>query len=176
MISSVRKKVFSVLAITYAFTATNVMANNKDIEEEERVIESSEIQNDARVNPFEDQNFLNIKFENGEELYWSMVNGFSVFEAPAPFGMNEKGLVIETEINERNNSYTSLIPERDTKVKSNDFPSWLLSKYETVEEIKKNIDNISIVKEDNDESLTYFITDKNDSLTIEIENSKPKLV
>ena len=174
MINSVRKKVFSVLAITYAFASTNVMADNEIVKEEEGSIENSAIQ-EARVTPFEDQNFLNINFEDGEQLYWTMVNGFSVFEAPAPFGMNEKGLVVETEINDLNNTYLEKTEERDTKIKSNDFPTWLLSKHKTVEEIRKNIDNISIVKESNDKSLTYFITDRNDSLTIEIKKSKPKI-
>lgn len=193
MISSASRKIFSALAITYAFASSSVMAEDDLLKKtnersdevffevennEENKIDTKEIAKKpvGRVVPFEDQNFLNISFEDGESLYWTMEHGFSIFETVAPFGMNEKGLVVETEVNDFANTYITEINDRATKMKSNDLPSWLLSKYSTVDEIKNNIENVMIVKESNDQSLSYFVTDKTDNITIEVKDSRLRIV
>lgn len=187
MIKSVRKRIFSALAITYALASANVMAEEKEVKKQDSEEEShlvQEVENislntsvnesthseEIRVEPFEDHDMLKIGFEDGEQLYWRMEIGFSVFETQAPFGMNESGLVIETEINEFANTYSTDVDDRKTKLKSNDFPSWILSKYKSVDQIKKDMGKVAIVKESNDNALTYFIQDKYDSISIEVKD------
>lgn len=195
MITSLRRKVFSALAITYAFASSNAMSEdqlfNLDKEDSEisynltNNIENSfnvdevvakETTSRTQVVPMGDQSFLKIDFEDGEELYWSMEHTFSLIETNAPFGMNDKGLIVETEVNEFTNSYTNEKHDMITRIKANDFPAWILSKYSTVEELKSNIERIAVVKESNDNPLSYFISDKKETVALEIKDSKVTFV
>lgn len=181
MIKSIKTKVFSIFAITYAFTSVSAIASEKRFNDENDNIDNfntthSEIKEEVeRISYLRNREVLNMNFENGEQLSWKMANEFSIFESATPFGTNDKGLLIKTEFN-HDSSFANNVSEQDIKIKSNDLPAWLLSRYNSVEEIKNNIENISIVKESNDHPLRYFIVDDKDGITIEIKDSNPMIV
>lgn len=181
MIKSIKTKVFSIFAITYAFTSSSAIATDNRFNDENNNIDNfntthSEIKEEIeRISYLRNREVLNMNFESGEELSWKMENEFSIFESATPFGTNDKGLLIKTEFN-HNSTFANNISDYDIKVKSNDLPAWLLSRYDSVEEIRNNIENISIVKETNDHPLRYFIVDEKDGITIEIKDSNPTIV
>lgn len=160
MIKETKNKLFSILAITYAFTSLSTQAKTDDVlYEEDDHFGKGNIKIEAEKISFirNREEFLESEFESGNKLEWKMKNDFSIFESKdTPFGVNEKGLQITTELSD--NTYSD--SEDDILIKSNTFPAWALSKFDNVQELEEGIKHINITKEGNDSNLNYIITDK----------------
>lgn len=162
MIKETRQKLFSFLTITYAFTSLSVHAKNTDIlYEGDDSLGKGDIRLEAEQISYirNREDFLESDFEDGSVLSWNMKNTFKVFEGgEAPFGFNEKGLTIKGIPSEENTYATD---SEDISIKSNVFTAWALSKYDSIEEVENAIQNIVLIKENNDLNLDYVVSDRN---------------
>lgn len=178
MITTIKRKIFSMVAVTYAFTTFGVTAG--DFFEEKTTDQKFNSKNNSK-NISEDAAYINTtellssNFKNGSSFEWKMVNEFELFNTEVPFGVNDKGLSVHSKIN--NSGSFASEDEYSMKIKTNDFPSWILSKYSTLNEVRNAIGNISIFMDKDNLPLSYEISNnKNESLFLEVNNGDIKIV
>lgn len=171
MIKETKKKLYSILAITYAMTSLSSHAGIDPIlygEDDHFGTENKKIEAEKISFIRNREDYLESEFENGNKLEWSMKNDFSIFKnEDMPFGVNSKGLQITTE--QSDNTYTN--DENDILIKSNTFPAWVLSRFDNISEVESGIQHINITKENNDSNLKYTITDSDfNTIVLKVEN------
>ena len=172
MIKTIKRKIFSMVAITYAFTSVQAMA---EVEEQYFEEQNDFMNGGENIKLALDQysyvrtrEVLSSDFEDGSSFEWKMNNEFDIFNTAIPFGYNDKGLTIHSKIDNEGTLISEDVFTR--KIKSNDFPTWILSKYTSIDEIKDGISDISISNESN-LALSYEITDpKENTLNLVVRN------
>ena len=156
------KKFKSMIIMSYAFTALNATAYSALSETEIKDISKSgfNINNEFdTIKSIKDDSILSSKIDNGSELTWASLNNVQIYGDDKPLGFNNRGLIVKSISNEKNTYNDS--ENNDISISSKDFPSWILSKYANIDDVKDAVRNISLVKNNGDKSLSYEITDKN---------------
>jgi hypothetical protein len=172
MIKTIKRKIFSMVAITYAFTSVQAIADVKDqyFEDQDDFMNGGENVKLAldQYSYVRTREVLSSDFEDGSSFEWQMKNEFDIFNTAIPFGYNDKGLTIHSKIDNEGTFVSDDVFTR--KIKSNDFPAWILSKYTSIDEIKDGIADISISNESN-LALSYEITDaEENSVNLIVKN------
>lgn len=164
MIKTIKRNIFSMVAVTYAFTSIQAAAEVTDIKLDKKTdFFDSDSESKTSMDQFSyirTRENLTSEFEDGSSLEWKMKNEFEIFNTAIPFGYNDKGLSVHSHINEESSFQTE--DKLALKIKTNDFPVWVLSKYSTIEEIKEGVQNISVAL-DSSLPLAYEISDDNNN-------------
>lgn len=164
MIKTIKRNIFSMVAVTYAFSSVQAVADINDIQLDNKTDffnNGNEIKTALdHFSYIRTRDILSSDFEDGSVLEWTMNNEFEIFNTAIPFGYNDKGLTIHSSINE--DASFSIDEDLVVKVKSKDLPAWVLSKYSTIEEVKEGVQNISVAL-DSSLPLAYEVSDESNN-------------